>query len=179
MTNRNQALFLDRDGVINEDYGYVCDEKRFELKLETVTFLQKLPKEILIFIITNQSGISRGYYSLEKYLNFQFYVENLLKSYLVEIEKTYFCPYHPNFTCDGRYDYSKFERKPHPGMIMRAAAEYNIDLSRSTLIGDNLTDMEAGRRAGVKNLFLLSEKECQPKKWYKHIKSISQVEVNA
>jgi len=103
-----------------------------------------LHKGYLLFIITNQAGIARGYYTEEQ---FHVLIDWMIKQFEnqgVLIKKVYLCPYHPDFTggCECR--------KPNPGMILQAAKEFDIDLSESILIGDKESDIEAGERAGVK-----------------------------
>jgi len=141
---QNKALFLDRDGVINEDKGYVYKIEDFIFTdhiFEVAAYYQAMG--YLIIVVTNQSGIARGYYAEE---DFKLLTDWMMEQFLkrkIRITHVYHCPHHPDFnlTCDCR--------KPEPGMLMEAAKDYNVDLSESILIGDSESDMEAGRRAGL------------------------------
>jgi len=140
----NKALFLDRDGVINIDKGYVHKIEDFEFIdgiFDICEFFQK--EGFLIFIITNQAGIARSYYS-EKI--FQYLTNWMLKEFEkrgINITKVYYCPHHPDFTGKCKC------RKPNPGMILTAKKEFDIDLENSILIGDKISDIEAGKNAGI------------------------------
>ena len=139
-----KAAFLDRDGVINEDFGYVGSIDRFEFKegiFELLGLLQDLGYEL--FIVTNQSGIARGYYSENDFLKLMDLVKNELKKRNIEIKDIAFCPHHPDITgeCDCR--------KPKPGMILDLAKKHNINLSNSIMIGDSNSDIKACENAGL------------------------------
>jgi len=139
-----KAAFLDRDGVINEDFGYVGSIDRFEFKegiFELLGLLQDLGYEL--FIVTNQSGIARGYYSENDFLKLMDWVKNELKKRNIEIKDIAFCPHHPDITgeCDCR--------KPKPGMILDLAKKHNINLSNSIMIGDSNSDIKACENAGL------------------------------
>ena len=139
-----KAAFLDRDGVINEDFGYVGSIDRFEFKegiFELLCLLQDLGYEL--FIVTNQSGIARGYYSENDFLKLMDWVKNELKKRNIEIKDIAFCPHHPDITgeCDCR--------KPKPGMILDLAKKHNINLSNSIMIGDSNSDIKACENAGL------------------------------
>ncbi len=145
-----KALFLDRDGVINVDKSYVYKACDFEFKegifALCVLFLQKGYE---IFVITNQSGIARGFYSEKDFENLSEFMLAEFAKKGVEIKKVYHCPHLDGCEC----------RKPKPGMILQAQAEFDIDLANSVLIGDNITDMQAGKNAGVKTLCLVKNDE--------------------
>lgn len=141
-----KALFLDRDGVINVDKGYVSRVQDFEFCggiFELCRFF--LARDYEIFIITNQSGIARGFYSEKDFANLSEFMLKSFEKQGVMIKKIYHCPHLEGCEC----------RKPKPGMIVRAGAEFNIDLANSIFIGDNLTDMQAGARAGISRLCLV------------------------
>lgn len=143
---KTKALFLDRDGVINVDKGYVYKEQDFEF-CEGIFALCAffLSKKYQIFVITNQSGIARKFYSEEDFEKLSlFMLENFDKKG-VKISKIYHCPHLQDCNC----------RKPKPGMLLQAQKEFNIDLQHSVFIGDNLSDMQAGKNAGVGRLFLI------------------------
>lgn len=149
---KNRALFLDRDGVINIDKGYVyrVDDFIFTDKIFHITeYFQN--RGYLIFVITNQSGIARNYYSEQDFAILTEWMVDEFSKRKIKINKVYHCPHHPEFNsaCSCR--------KPEPGMILKAAEEFNIDLSQSVLIGDNDTDLEAGKNAGVGKNYLINE----------------------
>ena len=146
---KNKALFLDRDGVINIDHGYVHKaedfhfvEGIFDLTREAVT------KGYLIFVITNQAGIGRGFYSIH---DFNLLTNWMCKRFLSEgvtLSKVYYSPYYPTHG-KGKYRQDHESRKPNSGMIDQAAEKFHVNLSESILIGDKLTDIQAGENAGI------------------------------
>jgi D-glycero-D-manno-heptose 1,7-bisphosphate phosphatase len=140
----NRALFLDRDGVINIDYGYVSTVEKFEF-VEGIFDLVKdaNDKGYLVIVITNQAGIGRGYYTEHEFEELTRWMCGIFKDEGSLITKVYFCPSHPDHGL-GKYKVNDWRRKPMPGMIMDAARDYNLDLRRSVLIGDKGSDIEAG-----------------------------------
>lgn len=145
-----KALFLDRDGVINYDPGYVYRIEDFEFMpgiFEALAGFMALGYEI--FVVTNQSGIGRGYYSEDDFAKLSKYMIDEFKSYGVEIKKIYHCPHTPSDDCNCR--------KPKPGMILQALNENNIDPQASLIIGDKPSDLEAARRAGVESGYLIGD----------------------
>ena len=154
----SKALFLDRDGVINIDNGYVHRVEDFHF-IDGIFELSRMAisRRYLICVITNQAGIGRGFYSesdfnaLTDWMCEQFRMEG------VKISNVYFSPYHPVYGI-GIYRKDDISRKPNPGMLLQAQKELDIDLSKSIFIGDNLTDMDAGIAAGIgKNILLLAD----------------------
>jgi len=140
----NKAVFLDRDGIVNIEKNYVYKIEDFEFIPGIFDLCRQYQQEgYLLFIITNQAGIARGYYSEEQYLILTDWMVNQFKAAGITISKVYFCPHHPDFTGECEC------RKPHPGMILQAAKEFDLDLSNSILIGDKESDVEAGEKAGV------------------------------
>lgn len=143
-------MFFDRDGVLNEDLGYVYRKSAFKW-LPGATEIIKFLKEdgYLLFVISNQSGIARGFYTekdvdrLHHWMN-----EELFKMHGVEIDKFYYCPHHPAFGVPP-YKMGCQCRKPKPGLIHQAISDFNIDVKASYFIGDRKTDMEAAEAAGV------------------------------
>ena len=152
-------MFLDRDGVINEDNGYVHTPDKFKFKEGIIEFLINSQKLGFSFIIiTNQSGIGRGLYTEQDFfLLTEWMYEELIK-YNIDILDTFFCPFHPVFG-KGSYKKKSFDRKPSPGMILKAAKKYNINLQESFLIGDRTSDIEAGMAADVGKIFFLNNKK--------------------
>lgn len=143
------ALFLDRDGVINVDYAYVSKQEDFEF-IDGIFELCQLAKQLgyLIFVVTNQAGIGRGYYTEEDFWNLTDWMCSVFKFHGAVIDKVYFCPFHPVHGV-GKYKVDSSCRKPKPGMILQAAKEFCVDLQRSVLVGDKATDIQAGLAAGV------------------------------
>ncbi|MCP5467658.1 MAG: HAD family hydrolase [Deltaproteobacteria bacterium] len=140
-TPLKKALFIDRDGVLIEDTGYPHKISDLKLKTEIFPFLKKMQSAgFLLFIMTNQSGIGRGYFSEEDYHIFQKELLLRLKNERIYITKTYFCPYFEN-SQEKRYQKGAENRKPRPGMFLQAAQEYQLDLSQSLMVGDKLSDV--------------------------------------
>ena len=143
-----RALFLDRDGVINLDKGYVHKIEDFQFINGIFQVCQKLQSlGFLIFIVTNQSGIARNYFSKKDYFRLTKWMVEKFKQHKIDITKVYFSPSHPCSNCP--------RRKPNPGMILEAQKEYKVDLTQSVLIGDKQSDVLAARRAGIKHYFLI------------------------
>jgi D-glycero-D-manno-heptose 1,7-bisphosphate phosphatase len=147
---KRKALFLDRDGTINIEKNYVYKIEDFEF-IEGVFELIKSYQDqgFLVFVITNQAGIARGFYTendysiLTKWMQEQFELEG------IQITKVYHCPHHPEITGECSF------RKPNPGMILQAIDEFNIDPANSVLIGDKKSDILAGENAGIgENLYI-------------------------
>ena len=149
MTNKRRALFLDRDGVINVDHGYVYRQEQFEF-IDGIFDLCRKAAELnyLVFVTTNQAGIGRGYYTEQQFHELTDWMCQEFLAQGVRIEKVYFCPFHPEHGL-GEYKRESIFRKPGPGMILEAAREYALDLAASVLVGDKKTDIEAGITAGV------------------------------
>lgn len=146
---RNRALFLDRDGVINVDYGYVHHPSQVCF-VGGIFDLCRRAHELgyHIVVITNQAGIGRGYYSQTDFENLMTWMKNIFHSQGCPITDVYWCPYHPTEGI-GKYRKDSFWRKPKPGMILGAARRYGLDLNNSVLIGDKTSDVVAGQIAGV------------------------------
>jgi len=138
-----KALFLDRDGTINVDYGYVYQPEKFELIGGIIELCRKAQeKGYLIIVITNQSGIARGYYTDADFQKLNQYMMDVFSVKGVTITDVFYCP-----------ELSGPRRKPECGMFLEAQQKYEIDMSASVSIGDKERDIEAGKRAGVgKNL---------------------------
>ncbi|MBS4241570.1 HAD family hydrolase [Campylobacter vulpis] len=142
-----RALFLDRDGVINVDKKYVHKIEDFEFCEGIFELCQIfMQKDYLIFVITNQSGIARGYYGEEDFAKLSTFMCEEFAKKGIFINKIYHCPHLEGCEC----------RKPKPGMFFKAYEEYDIDRKNSLFIGDNLTDMQAGLKAGLKKLYLIN-----------------------
>lgn len=152
---RTPALFLDRDGVINVDRGYVHRVDQFEF-LPGIFELARFAVECAwpIVVVTNQAGIGRGLYSEVDYQAVNQWMCDRFRSEQAPIARVYHCPFHAELGI-GEYRVDHPWRKPRPGMILQAAAELGLDLSRSCLIGDKLSDIEAAAAAGVPERILL------------------------
>ncbi|MDB2676311.1 HAD family hydrolase [Amylibacter sp.] len=146
----NKALFLDRDGVVNQDHGYVHKIKDFKF-IDGIFDLTRaaISKGYLIFIITNQAGIGRGYFSVSDFDLLTFWMCEQFNDQGVSVSKVYYSPFHPEHGI-GYFKKDDMSRKPNPGMIIQAVDEFNINLSESILIGDKLSDIQAGLNAGVR-----------------------------
>lgn len=155
-----RALFLDRDGVINVNHGYVHSPERtdwvpgiFEL-VAAARVAGYLP-----VVVTNQAGIGRGYYSEGQFLEYTAWLHREFARRGAGLLATYWCPHHPEA---GQGDY-KVEcgcRKPHPGMLLAAVADFALDAQASLLVGDSSSDMDAARAAGVGRTHLLEPGTC-------------------
>jgi D-glycero-D-manno-heptose 1,7-bisphosphate phosphatase len=155
--SKNKAIFLDRDGVINVEKNYVHRVEDFEFiegVFELCALVQRLNFRILI--ITNQAGIGRGYYTTDDFDRLTEWMLAQFRARGICIEKVYYCPDHP-VAGVGEYRKNSFERKPNPGMILKAKDEFDLDLSKSILVGDKDSDLEAGRAAGVRWNLKLSQ----------------------
>jgi len=149
------ALFLDRDGVINVDHGYVCQARDFDF-IDGVFDVARAARCLgyKLVVVTNQAGIARGYYSEMQFHKLTSWMCKRFEEEQAPINRVYFSPYHPTAGI-GRYKRDHASRKPQPGMLVQAQRELRIDLARSILIGDKLTDIQAGTAAGVgRNLLL-------------------------
>lgn len=154
----NKALFLDRDGVINNDLGYVHKIKDFIFLPGIFELVQKAKSlNYLVVIVTNQAGIGRGYFTVDQFNKLTLWMKNKFLENDGSIDAVYYCPYHPTEGI-GNYKLDSPFRKPNPGMIHKAALDLDINLSDSIMVGDNLTDMQAGEIAGINKLFLYGKK---------------------
>lgn len=147
-----KALFLDRDGVVNVEKNYLHKIDDFEL-MEAIVDVCRLYQNqgYLIIIVTNQSGISRGYYSEEDFKHLSEWMIGHFQELGIIITHIYHCPHHESI--DGACEC----RKPEPGMFLEAQKRYDLDMGASVMIGDNERDIEAAIRAGVGYNILLSE----------------------
>jgi len=145
----NKALLLDRDGVINKEINYLYrieDVEFIDGIFETCRFFQQLG--FLLIVITNQAGIARGKYTVDDFNKLNDWMLNEFQQRGVAISKTYYCPYHPTEGI-GHYRKDSYDRKPNPGMILKARDDFHLNLQDSILVGDKEDDIEAGVNAGV------------------------------
>ena len=154
-SNTKRAIFLDRDGVINVDKGYVSVVDDFEFIDGVIEALQTLKeKGFLIVVITNQSGIARGYFSEDQFHTLTEWMDWSLADRGVDLDGIYYCPHHSEHGI-GKYKIECDCRKPNPGMLNDAIKELDIDVTQSILVGDKVSDIKAGITAGVKNNYLV------------------------
>jgi len=166
LNEKKPALFLDRDGVINIEKNYLHKKEDFEF-IDGIFDLCHLYQKrgYLIVVVTNQSGIARGYYSEIDFANLTYWMIDAFASKGIEIAQVYHCPHHPDISGECEC------RKPRPGMLLRAAKELNIDLENSLLVGDSERDIKAAHNAGVKETYLFST-EAKPTEATKNIHSL-------
>ena len=155
---QQRALLLDRDGVINVNHGYVHRPENFEFIdgiFEVASAAHACGYKLIV--ITNQSGIGRGYYSEQQFHQLTAWMCNEFLNAGAPIEKVYFSPFHPTAGL-GAYKKDDVSRKPRPGMIHQAQREINLNLGSSILIGDRVSDIQAGIAAGIGLNILFGQK---------------------
>lgn len=144
-----RAVFLDRDGVVNVDLGYVHRVADFRFVPGSDAAMAQLQAAgWRLVIVTNQSGLARGLYSMADYERFTAHLHGRLADIGVRVDAVLHCPHLPDAAVDS-YRLDCDCRKPGPGMLLRAARELSLDLAASVIVGDRLTDVQAGRAAGV------------------------------
>jgi len=155
----NKALFLDRDGIINVDHGYVYQEENFEFVEGIFELCTKAQVNgFMIIVITNQSGIGRGKYSEREFEELCQWMKAEFQQRNIVIDDIFYCPHHPT-NAKGEYLQSCYCRKPEPGMIIAAQKKHEIDLAQSIFIGDKKSDMRAANSAGVKYRLLVGDQD--------------------
>jgi D-glycero-D-manno-heptose 1,7-bisphosphate phosphatase len=149
---RVRAVFLDRDGVINEDEGYTHTPDAFRFVPGAPGAVGWLNRQgWLAIVVTNQSGIGRGYYSEAEFVGFTRWIEARLADAGAHLDATYYCPHHPS-DAEGAYRIRCACRKPEPGMLKAALADFGLDPRRCLMVGDKQSDMEAASACGVPSL---------------------------
>lgn len=143
---KKKAILLDRDGTLIEDKNYAYKLEDFELLPGVIDGLKLLQNKFLFFIVTNQSGIARGYFAVEDFYKFNNHLIKILREQNIKIVKTYFCPHLKEDNCDCR--------KPKTIFIDLIIDEFNIDLNESFVVGDHPSDIEFGINGGCKTIFL-------------------------
>lgn len=154
----NKAAFLDRDGVVNKDLGYVYKKKDLVLIDGALELIKELKNNnFLIIIISNQAGVAKGFFEESDVINFNnFLNQKIYKHTSFKIDKFYFCPYHPDSSIP-KYKKNSGLRKPGNLMVERAISKFNISRKDSFLIGDKISDIECGEKSLVKS-YLFREK---------------------
>lgn len=162
MENRkHKAVFLDRDGTIIKDLDYLDDPERIELLPGAAEALCSLKDAgFLLVVITNQSGIARGFFDESKYLAVDRRFREILARQGVTLDATYYCPHLPGAAV-AQYDRECDCRKPAPGLFEKAASELRIDFARSWALGDSLRDLEPAKNLGAKTILVLTGKGWQ------------------
>ena len=152
---KDKAVFLDKDGVINIDQDYDVSIEKLSLIDHTYEAFRLIKsKGYKIVIISNQSGIARGFYSEKENKKQMIFIQEKLQEHGTCYDKYYYCPHY----LQGSIEKLKVDcecRKPKPGMLLRASEELGIDLENSYLVGDRVSDLEAGLNAGLKKVFLV------------------------
>ncbi|MGL4949016.1 MAG: D-glycero-alpha-D-manno-heptose-1,7-bisphosphate 7-phosphatase [Anaeroplasmataceae bacterium] len=154
-----KTLFLDRDGVINQDFGHVHTIDNFVFIDGIFDLCLKFQKQGYdIVIVTNQAGIAKGYYSLDTFLKLNNWLIGYFKTKNIDINDILYCPHSDNDDCDCR--------KPKAGMFLKYALNNEIDIENSIMIGDKMSDLDAAYEFGIRKLYLLKGKYELQKKVY-------------
>ncbi len=154
MEEKSPAVFLDRDGTLNEDVHYLSRMEQLRIYPQSGEAIRLINAAgMKAIVVTNQSGIARGYFTEAFVRSVHDRINELLAAEGARIDGFYVCPHHPVYGI-GIYKQHCDCRKPEPGLLLRAAAEMNIDLSRSYMIGDMLKDIEAGKKAGARGILV-------------------------
>ena len=150
------ALFLDRDGVINRDHGYVCEKTNFDFIAGIFELVSSANAAgYLTIVVTNQAGIGRGLYSVEKFRELSIWMCERFKLNGAAIDAIYYSPFHPTAGL-GNFLLTEDTRKPGAGMFREACIDFKIDISESVMVGDKIKDMEASIAAGITQNYLLT-----------------------
>lgn len=148
------AAFLDRDGTINLDKGYFYLPEEFEFEQGSIEAIRLLNQAgYKVFVISNQAGIAMGHFSEAQVDELHKWLVQELAKYGAHVDAFYYCPHHAKLGI-GHYKNACDCRKPLPGLLLKAAKEWEIDLEQSYMVGDHNSDVEAGRAAGVKSIFV-------------------------
>ena len=173
-----RALFLDRDGVVNEEVGYLhrAEEVRF---VDGIFSLCRTASGLgyRLIVVTNQAGIARGYYTVADFEALMEFMRGRLRAEGVELDAVYYCPFHPEHGV-GEYKREHEDRKPGAGMLRRGAREFGVELSECVLVGDRCSDVGAANAAGLRQAFLISGTEaagCSGE--YVRVESLAEVEL--
>lgn len=151
---KNKAVFLDRDGTINKNFGYVFQKEKFIFLKNAINAIKFLKNNgYKVIVVTNQSGVARGFFKLEDVKKLHDWVNLKLKKKGVKIDKFYVSTYHPRFSKQKNQSHL---RKPNPGMLIKAQKDFSIDFSQSFMIGDSKSDKLAAKKV---NLIFIRKKQ--------------------
>lgn len=158
---KRKALFLDKDGVINVDHGYVCTPERTDF-IKGVFELCSMSTRLgfMNVVVTNQAGIGRGYYTEAEFLGYMDWVRGEFRKRGAQLDAVYYCPHHPVHGL-GRYLADCDCRKPRPGMLLAAQRELGLAIAECVLVGDKPADIQAGEAAGVRDCILVEVRSGQ------------------
>jgi len=157
--NRQQAVFLDRDGILNFDTGYLSDPRKLKILPKVIEGLQKIKNlGFKTIIISNQSGVARKYFNLKRMWAIDTKLKKLINKEEILLDDSFYCPHHPDF------DKNCNCRKPKIGLINKASKKYGFDTNKSFFIGDNMEDVLCGKNAGYKTILM-------PKNLKKHVQA--------
>lgn len=150
----DKAVFLDRDGTLIVEKNYLSDPAEVELEKDVIPALKLLQqKGYLLIIVTNQSGIGRGLFSVEDFKRVEAELNRQLKEHQITISKTYFCPHHPTEALP-IYKQDCACRKPHPGMIKQGLQDFHLNAQKCFMIGDKLSDIGAGQALNIPSILV-------------------------
>lgn len=151
---KKPAVFIDRDGTINEQMGYINHVSRFQILPGVPQAIRTLNRHgFLVLVVSNQSGVARGYYPLDLVETIHRLMVSRIKEKRGNIDGIFFCPHHPAGSVPG-FSYDCDCRKPKTGLIEQACESFEIDLQRSFVVGDMCTDIELAHRAGLKGVLV-------------------------
>lgn len=171
-----RALFLDRDGVVNEEIGYLhrIEDVRF---IDGIFSLCRTASRLgyRLIVVTNQAGIARGFYTEKDFESLMQWMREALRAEGVDLDAVYYCPFHPEHGI-GEYRREHEDRKPGTGMLRRAAREFDLSLSESVMIGDRCSDIAAANSAGLKKVFLIKGTEATCSGNYDSVEALEEVE---
>ncbi len=148
----DRTVFIDRDGTINVNYGYINNPNDFKMYPSVAKGIKLLQENgFKIIVITNQSGIARGYFSEKTLGEIHEKMKKDLSKEDAMVDAIYYCPHHPDEKCNCR--------KPKPGLLEKAIKDFDIDIEKSFIIGDRMLDVEAGYKIGLKTVLVPEDKE--------------------
>lgn len=154
----NKAVFLDRDGTINIDKGYIYRKEDFQFIDGSIDAIKQLKENnYKIIVVTNQSGVARGYYNEDDVIELHKYINKKLEAYDCSIDAFYYCPHHPNALID-KYKINCSCRKPKSGMLELAVKEFNLIPEECWMIGDKESDITAGKKLKMRTVLISKEK---------------------
>jgi D-glycero-D-manno-heptose 1,7-bisphosphate phosphatase len=151
-----RAVFIDRDGTISEEVGYINHPSRFRVFPYTAAAIKHLKEhDWLAIVVTNQAGVARGYFTEAMIKTVHSEMNRVIEQQGARLDAVYYCAHHPSVG-DPPYRFDCDCRKPKPGLIMQAVKDFDIDLSASWMVGDRYSDVELAKNAGVHSMFVLS-----------------------